>query len=49
MLGILFCVLIGIVIGWNLPQPAYAKVLQDQIVNKWKELTGQKDDSSGKS
>ncbi len=23
---------IGLVVGWNLPQPAYAKVIQDKVV-----------------
>ena len=41
MLGILFWVLVGIVIGWQIPQPEFAKVLQDRVVNWWKELTGQ--------
>lgn len=27
---------IGIIIGWNFPQPKYAKMLQDWIVSKWK-------------
>jgi len=31
-------VAIGIIIGWNLPQPKYAKLLQDWIVSKIKNL-----------
>ena len=46
MLGIIFWVGVGIVIGWNLPQPQFAKELQARIVAKWEELTG-KGDSSG--
>ena len=29
----LFVLAIGIVIGWNVPQPAWAKALQDKIVD----------------
>lgn len=25
-------ILIGMFIGWNLPQPAYAKMIQDKVV-----------------
>lgn len=33
MLTALFFVAVGIVIGWNLPQPAWAKETQDKIVS----------------
>jgi hypothetical protein len=32
MWSILFWVTVGIVIGWNLPQPDWAKTLQDKVV-----------------
>jgi hypothetical protein len=33
----LFLITIGILIGWNLPQPIWAKVLQDKAVTALKE------------
>jgi len=32
MWSMLFWVAVGIVIGWNLPQPRWAKSLQDRLV-----------------
>jgi hypothetical protein len=32
MLWILFWICVGILIGWNLPQPPWAKALQDKAV-----------------
>jgi hypothetical protein len=32
MLSTLFWICVGIMIGWNLPQPAWAKSLQDKVV-----------------
>lgn len=32
MIETLFCIAIGILIGWNLPQPSWAKDLQDRAV-----------------
>ncbi len=32
MLSILFWILVGILIGWNLPQPNWAKSLQDKVI-----------------
>lgn len=40
MLKILFWIAVGIVIGWNLRQPAWAKQIQDRVVSVVKELTG---------
>ncbi len=34
MFGTLLCVSIGILIGWNLPQPQWAKNLQAKVVRK---------------
>jgi hypothetical protein len=31
-LGTLFWICVGILIGWNLPQPAWAKSLQDTVI-----------------
>ncbi|MGD8206769.1 MAG: hypothetical protein PVH47_01700 [Thiohalocapsa sp.] len=32
MWSILFWIVVGVVIGWNLPQPSWAKSLQDRLV-----------------
>ncbi|MGA7981112.1 MAG: hypothetical protein WCA32_12945 [Chromatiaceae bacterium] len=32
MWWVLFWICVGILIGWNLPQPAWAKSLQDKTV-----------------
>jgi hypothetical protein len=39
MLETLFCIAIGILIGWNLPQPTWAKDLQDKVVDYLRNLT----------
>jgi hypothetical protein len=39
MIETLFCIAIGILIGWNLPQPAWAKDLQDRAVDFLRNLT----------
>jgi hypothetical protein len=39
MFETLFCLAIGILIGWNLPQPAWAKDLQDRVVESIRNLT----------
>lgn len=36
MLEILFWLLVGIFLGWNIPQPTYAKKLQETVVNWFK-------------
>lgn len=36
MFKVLIVLLIGVVIGWNFPQPAFAKAAQDFIVRKVK-------------
>jgi hypothetical protein len=38
MLTILFWICVGILIGWNLPQPDWAKTLQNKAVSAIKEL-----------
>jgi len=38
MLTILFWVSVGILVGWNLPQPAWARTLQDKAVAAIKQL-----------
>ncbi|WP_274601177.1 hypothetical protein [Halochromatium roseum] len=40
MLFALFWVLVGLFIGWNLPQPAWAKELQDKVVGLVKAALG---------
>ncbi|WP_295539660.1 hypothetical protein [uncultured Thiohalocapsa sp.] len=42
MLTILFWVAVGIVVGWNLPQPAWAKQMQARVMGVVRELTGQR-------
>ncbi|ESQ11354.1 MAG: hypothetical protein N838_01800 [Thiohalocapsa sp. PB-PSB1] len=32
MWTILFWIIVGIIIGWNLPQPEWAKSLQDRVM-----------------
>ena len=39
MLEILFFVAVGIFIGWNLPQPPWARELQDKAVQFVRGLT----------
>jgi len=38
MLTTLFWICVGILIGWNLPQPAWARDLQQSVVSAIKEL-----------
>lgn len=38
MWSTLFLIVLGILIGWNLPQPAWAKDLQDKAVDAIKRL-----------
>ena len=40
MITMLLFIAIGIVIGWNLPQPPWAKEIQDKIVNSVRSITG---------
>jgi hypothetical protein len=40
MLYALFWVLVGMFIGWNLPQPAWARELQDKVVGIVKGVIG---------
>ena len=40
MITLLLFIAIGIVIGWNLPQPPWAKEIQDKIVNSVRSITG---------
>lgn len=34
MFGFIVGVIVGLVVGWNLPQPKWARDLQDKITNK---------------
>ncbi len=40
MLYAVFWVLVGMFVGWNLPQPPWAKELQDKVVNAVKAILG---------
>jgi hypothetical protein len=40
MLSSLFWVLVGVFIGWNTPQPAWAKRLQDRVMGLVQEVLG---------
>jgi hypothetical protein len=43
MWSILFWICVGILIGWNLPQPAWAKLLQDKTIAAIKRLVNKRD------
>jgi hypothetical protein len=38
-MGTLFWVLVGAFVGWNFPQPWWARFMQEKIVNMIKEKT----------
>lgn len=40
MLEALFWLAVGILVGWNIPRPEWAKNLQDNIVNWFKRQFG---------
>jgi hypothetical protein len=33
MLSIIFWIFVGIALGWNLPQPSWAKNVQNKVIN----------------
>ena len=39
---IILYIIIGMFIGWNLPQPTYAKFIQDKVLTLLRNLTKQK-------
>lgn len=43
MFTIVLFTAIGILIGWNLPQPAWAKEIQDKVVNGVRGIAGKAD------
>jgi hypothetical protein len=43
MLLLLVGIAVGIVIGWNWPQPAWAKDTQDKVTGIFKGVGGKKD------
>jgi hypothetical protein len=43
MLAFLVGIAVGIVIGWNLPQPDWARQMQEQVMGTVRKLTGKKD------
>jgi hypothetical protein len=40
MAAIIFWVAVGAFIGWNVPQPGYARAIQRWVVGRSKALTG---------
>jgi hypothetical protein len=38
MLTMLFFIAVGIVIGWNLPQPPWARQIQERVVDSVRSL-----------
>ena len=38
MLSTIFWVGVGILVGWNFPQPAYAKAIQQKVVDWFKKV-----------
>ncbi len=43
MFTMLLFIAIGILIGWNLPQPTWAKEIQDKVVNGVRGIAGKAD------
>ncbi len=43
MFDLLFWVAVGLVVGWNLPQPWWAKMVQEKIVSKIRGWFAKKD------
>jgi len=39
---LLLWVLVGAFVGWHVPQPFWAKMIQEAVVSKWKALTAKK-------
>jgi len=39
MVEVLFWVIVGAFVGWNLPQPWYAKTVQRKVVELWERVT----------
>jgi len=39
MMDIIFWVIVGAFVGWNMPQPWYAKTIQNWILTKIKNIT----------
>lgn len=44
MLDTLLLIAIGAFIGWNFPQPTYAKWIQDWVVGMWNKFTNKTED-----
>jgi len=42
MLTVVFWVAVGIVIGWNLPQPDWAHQMQERVLSFVRALTGKR-------
>jgi len=35
MIDTAFLIIIGMFLGWNFPQPTYAKLIQKWVMDKW--------------
>ena len=44
MMDIILMILLGMFIGWNFPQPAYAKFIQDKVLDFFRNLMSKKED-----
>jgi len=42
MLNTLFWIAVGAFIGWNFPQPFWAKAAQDYVKGKWSDFRNRK-------
>lgn len=42
MMDMIFYIVIGMFIGWNLPQPLYAKFIQDKVLTFVRNLVNSK-------
>lgn len=38
MIDIVFYIVVGMFIGWNFPQPGYAKWFQNWVISKWEDI-----------
>ena len=43
MMDTILMILLGMFIGWNIPQPAYAKFIQDKVLGFFRNLMSKKD------
>ena len=43
MMDTILMILLGMFIGWNFPQPTYAKFIQDKVLGFFRNLMSKKD------